>query len=80
MAPTPVTADRLASLEPVSLAELFAAAIALVLIFEGLLPFISPALWRRVFERALQLNDGQIRMFGLTSLLIGVGLLLVFGP
>ena len=53
---------------------------ALVLVLEGLLPFMNPALWRRVFERALQMTDGQIRMLGLTSLVVGVAVLLVFGP
>ena len=59
---------------------LLASAIALVLILEGLLPFLNPAAWRRLFERALQLSDAQIRMLGLTSLAIGVLVLLVFGP
>ena len=58
---------------------LFLSAIALMLVFEGLLPFVNPGAWRRVFERALQLSDGQIRMLGLASLAIGVALLLIFG-
>jgi uncharacterized protein YjeT (DUF2065 family) len=57
-----------------------ASAIALVLILEGLLPFLNPAAWRRVFERALQLNDGQIRLLGLSSLVVGTLILLFFGP
>ncbi len=59
---------------------LLASAVALVLIFEGLLPFLNPGAWRRVFERALQLTDPQIRLLGLSSLAIGVTILLVFGP
>ena len=59
---------------------LLASAIALVLILEGLLPFLNPGAWRRVFERALQMTDAQIRMLGLSSLAIGVAILLVFGP
>lgn len=62
------------------MALLLASAVALVLIFEGLLPFLNPAAWRRVFERALQLTDAQIRLLGLSSLAIGVVILLVFGP
>ncbi len=46
-----------------------------MLILEGLLPFLSPAAWRRMFARVLQLNDGQIRFFGLISLLVGMLLL-----
>ena len=56
-----------------------AGAIALVLILEGLLPFLDPGAWRRVFERALQLSDGQIRLLGLSRLALGVVILLVFG-
>ena len=51
------------------------AALALVLVFEGLFPFISPGGWRRTFERLLTMQDGQIRFFGLGSILLGVGLL-----
>lgn len=50
-------------------------ACALVLVIEGLLPFLSPAGWRRVFEQAIRLTDGQIRFLGLTSIIIGSGLL-----
>ena len=59
---------------------LLASAVALVLILEGLLPFLNPGAWRRVFERALKLTDAQIRLLGLSSLAIGVTILLVFGP
>ena len=52
-------------------------AFALMLILEGLLPFLNPALWRKVFESALQMTDGQLRFIGLASMLAGV-LLLVF--
>ena len=51
-------------------------ALALMLVFEGLLPFLSPGAWRRVFERALQLSDGQIRFIGLSSMLAGLLMLL----
>ena len=59
---------------------LLASAVALVLILEGLLPFLNPTAWRRVFERALQMTDAQIRLLGLSSLALGVTILLVFGP
>jgi len=59
---------------------LLASAVALVLILEGLLPFLNPGAWRRVFERALKLSDAQIRMLGLSSLAVGVAILLVFLP
>lgn len=50
-------------------------ALALMLVFEGLLPLINPRGWRSVFERVVQMNDGQIRFIGLFS--VGLGLLLL---
>jgi uncharacterized protein len=47
-------------------------ALALVLIIEGLLPFAAPQVWRQVFERVLQMNNGQIRFYGLCSILAGL--------
>jgi len=58
--------------------DLFISAIALVFVVEGLLPFLNPGAWRRVFERALQMSDAQIRLLGLSSLAVGVVLLLLF--
>jgi hypothetical protein len=51
------------------------AALAMVLIFEGLLPLISPTKWRQMFTQLLQLQDGQIRFFGLATVLLGFFLL-----
>lgn len=56
-------------------ASLFAA-IALVLILEGLLPLISPTRWREMFTQLLQLQDGQIRFFGLGIVMLGAFLLI----
>jgi uncharacterized protein YjeT (DUF2065 family) len=50
-------------------------AVALVLIVEGLLPFISPRMWRQTFLQLMQLNDGQIRFIGLGCVMIGILLL-----
>lgn len=56
-------------------------AFALMLVIEGLLPFLVPTLWRETFRRITQLTDGQIRFIGLTSMVIGLGLLaLARGP
>lgn len=52
-------------------------ALALMLVIEGLLPFISPGGWRRMFEQILTLGDGQIRFFGLCSIAAGVVLLVL---
>lgn len=56
------------------LSELIWPALALVMIFEGLLPLMAPKLWRRVFTDMLSLRDGQLRFFGLMC--VGSGLLL----
>lgn len=53
-------------------------ALALMLVIEGILPFVAPAAWRETFLRLAQMADGQIRFIGLTSMLIGVALLVVF--
>ena len=47
-------------------------AFALVMVVEGLMPFISPARWREVFSRILAMSDGQIRFIGLISILLGL--------
>ena len=52
-------------------------ALALMLVIEGLLPFLAPSLWRETFSRIIKMSDGQIRFFGLTSMLIGLLLLLL---
>ena len=53
-------------------------ALALMLVFEGLLPFLSPTMWRQVFERAVRMSDGQIRFLGLSSMLAGMLLLSIW--
>lgn len=53
-------------------------ALALMLVIEGLLPFLSPGTWRATFERAVRMSDGQIRFIGLVSLLAGLALLAVW--
>ena len=52
-------------------------AIALVLIIEGIVPFLSPYVWRETFERLVKMSDGQIRFFGLSSMLVGLILLIL---
>jgi uncharacterized protein YjeT (DUF2065 family) len=54
-------------------------AFALVLIVEGLLPFVSPRIWRDAFTRLVTMSDGQIRFLGLTAILLGVAGLALFG-
>ncbi|MFN3862002.1 MAG: DUF2065 domain-containing protein [Roseateles sp.] len=47
-------------------------ALALVLVLEGLMPFISPGRWREAFSRILSMSDGQIRFVGLASIVLGL--------
>jgi uncharacterized protein len=47
-------------------------ALAIVLVIEGLLPFVSPKRWRSAFQQILMMSDGQIRFFGLCSIVIGL--------
>ena len=51
-------------------------AFALILVIEGLLPFLLPTVWRGAFRRLTEMSDGQIRFVGLSSML--AGLLLLF--
>jgi len=60
------------------MSDLLLGAVALMLVLEGLLPFLSPQRWRAMFQKATQLSDGQIRFVGLSSMLIGMLLLLLF--
>lgn len=53
-------------------------AFALMLVLEGLMPFVAPAAWRETFRRLIQMSDGQIRFIGLTSMLVGLILLIFF--
>jgi uncharacterized protein len=53
-------------------------AFALMLVIEGVLPFVAPATWRETFLRLAQMADGQIRFIGLSSMLLGVVLLILF--
>jgi uncharacterized protein YjeT (DUF2065 family) len=56
----------------------FLLALGLMLVIEGLLPFAAPRIWRETFRRATELADGQLRFVGLTSILAGLALLLLF--
>ena len=50
----------------------FFIAIGLVLIFEGLLPFISPSLFKRSLLQMLEINENIIRIMGLVLIILGV--------
>lgn len=50
----------------------FFAALCLVLVIEGLLPFVAPRLWRETMQRVSQFSDGQLRMIGLFAIVAGL--------
>jgi uncharacterized protein YjeT (DUF2065 family) len=52
------------------------AAVALLLVIEGLLPFAAPAVWRDGVSRVAALRDGQVRFIGAASMFAGILLLL----
>jgi uncharacterized protein YjeT (DUF2065 family) len=52
--------------------ESLLAALALVLVIEGLLPLFAPRLWRESFRKLVELTDGQLRFIGVVSVVIGL--------
>jgi uncharacterized protein YjeT (DUF2065 family) len=52
-------------------------AFALMLVIEGILPFLVPGMWRETFRRLIEMSDGQLRFIGLTSMLAGLLLLFI---
>ena len=52
--------------------EVLLPAFALVLVLEGILPFVAPNVWRQAMRRIGEMNDGQLRFMGLSSMMIGL--------
>lgn len=50
-------------------------ALCLVLVIEGLMPFLSPGRWRGALAQLSQLDDRSVRLIGLASMLLGTLLL-----
>jgi uncharacterized protein YjeT (DUF2065 family) len=50
-------------------------ALGLMLLFEGIIPFLFPKQWRETINRITRLSDGQIRFVGLIALLCGLATL-----
>ena len=53
------------------------AGLCLVLVFEGILPFLSPDIWRKLMIQITQQSDQQIRVMGASSMALGVILLML---
>ena len=51
------------------MSEIALAAVALMLVFEGILPFVAPRLWRETMRRVGEMSDGQLRFIGLGSMM-----------
>ena len=60
------------------MAETLWAALALVLVLEGLMPLLAPRAWRETFRRLIEMNDGQIRFVGLAAIAAGLLVFAVF--
>jgi uncharacterized protein YjeT (DUF2065 family) len=60
----------------VELREALIAALGLMLVLEGILPFVAPGAWREAFRRMTELPDAQLRVIGLASMIVGLALLL----
>lgn len=52
-------------------------AVALVLVIEGILPFLSPGFWRQGMQQVMGMSNRAIRGCGLLSMLLGVILLYI---
>ena len=55
----------------------FVIAFCLMLIIEGMIPFIAPDLWRTLLLTLKDMDDNQIRLFGLALMVSGTALLLI---
>ncbi|HEX5339110.1 MAG TPA: DUF2065 domain-containing protein [Gallionella sp.] len=45
---------------------------AMMLVVEGIMPFLFPGSWRETFRKLLSLTDGQLRFIGMASMLSGL--------
>jgi uncharacterized protein YjeT (DUF2065 family) len=57
--------------------EILVAAFALMLVLEGILPFVAPRVWRETFRKMTEMTDGQIRFVGMASMVAGLIMLAV---
>ena len=57
--------------------SIFVSSIGLLFVLEGILPFMSPLIWRRAMQRLSLQNDRVLRIMGLVSMLVGLCLVCV---
>ena len=53
-------------------------AVGLMLVFEGIMPFLSPSRWRNMAQTLAVVDNKSMRLIGLLSMLLGLGLLIVW--
>ncbi len=51
--------------------------VSLLLIVEGVLPFLAPSVWRKIMEKAIASSDFNLRIIGAVSMFLGLILLLL---
>ena len=54
-----------------------AIAFCLMLVIEGIMPFVAPGRWRAMLEAIEQVDNNTIRLIGLGSMVVGTVLLYV---
>ncbi|MDP6968823.1 MAG: DUF2065 domain-containing protein [Gammaproteobacteria bacterium] len=59
----------------IELANSLLVAVSLMLVLEGILPFLYPQRWRRLVAQLAQVSDANMRVLGLLSMLLGLALL-----
>lgn len=57
--------------------ETFGKALCLMLVLEGMIPFLYPSRWRSLVVRMALISDRQLRIMGFASMILGVGLLYI---
>lgn len=50
-------------------------ALALLLVFEGIMPFLTPDGWRQAMQQISEFSDNTLRIIGFVSMLVGVVIL-----
>ncbi len=53
----------------------FLVAFALLLVFEGIMPFLNPSGWRNSLRQVSEMDDKTLRLIGFISMMLGVMLL-----
>lgn len=51
-------------------------AVGLMLVFEGIMPFLSPSRWRKMAQMLAVVDNKSMRLIGLLSMLLGLGMLI----